>query len=119
MKSLREFFCCSAYFVLRRNVCSAIVWLCGVADILSAIPLPFLGVSSLNLAAPSGAAFFLWSVGGLFRGVGLGLGAAELVEVDRHQREQRFVQPGLDDLEARPGLDALLVQVQRTVHLDL
>jgi hypothetical protein len=29
---------------------------CGIA---LAVPLPFLGVSSLNLAAPSGAAFFL------------------------------------------------------------
>ena len=31
----------------------------GIADFLSALPRPFLGVSSLNLAAPDGAAFFL------------------------------------------------------------
>jgi hypothetical protein len=30
----------------------------GIAEFFSATPRPFLGVSSLNLAAPSGAAFF-------------------------------------------------------------
>jgi len=35
----------------------------GIADFLSALPLPFLGVSSLNLAALTGAAIFF--MGGL------------------------------------------------------
>ena len=45
-------------FLLRRSVAGAILLQCGIGDILSAMLLPFLGVSSLNLAAPSGAAFF-------------------------------------------------------------
>ena len=46
------------YFLLRRSKGGAILLQCGIGDILSAMLLPFLGVSSLNLAAPLGAAFF-------------------------------------------------------------
>ncbi len=56
-----EFFMTSIRFLLRRSVAGAILLQCGIEDILSAMLLPFLGVSSLNLAAPSGAAFFLYS----------------------------------------------------------
>jgi hypothetical protein len=45
----RQFFCCAA--------AETLLYYCGAVS-PSAVPLPFLGVSSLNLAAPSGAAFF-------------------------------------------------------------
>jgi hypothetical protein len=55
---LRIFFVRQAYGGLIALSSGAILLQRGIANFLFALPLPFLGVSSLNLAAPLGAAIF-------------------------------------------------------------
>jgi len=104
-----------------------------------ATPRPFLGVSSLNLAAPSGAAFFFWNIGrdrqprphGLSRSPALSSGGDLLrrqrararhvqgMHVDPQQTLERSRQARADRIEMRVALDAFFIEIQRAVHLDL
>jgi len=58
---MRKKFCATVIWCLIAIRSGAILLQRGIADFLFATPWPFLGVSSLNLAAPSGAAFLLVS----------------------------------------------------------
>ena len=84
-------------------------------ELRSAMPPPFLGVSSLNLAAPSGAAFFsiLPQVGAA------ATSTSKPIAVGGDQFRERLAEAAANTLEMRAGFDPLLVQIEHAIDLDL